>query len=122
MARGQVPAVERAAARAGPTTLAHGDVSARNLRTGPDSEIAFIDWEDVSAEPGIGDLAWLLLSSVEPGRWDEVIAAYGRAPEPAEVLLAAVSQALLSLADVPEESPDAIAWIARVEAASLRAM
>ena len=41
------------------------------------AEIALLDWEDVSAAPGIADLGWLLVSSVAPARWDEVIAAYG---------------------------------------------
>ena len=76
---GRVIGVESAVARAGPLTLAHGDASLRNMRTGPDGEIALLDWEDVSAVPAALDLAWLLVSSVDPERWDHVIAAYGSA-------------------------------------------
>jgi aminoglycoside phosphotransferase (APT) family kinase protein len=73
----QVTAAEEAIAEAGPLTLVHGDAQARNVRTSPDGEVALLDWEDVSAAPGVLDLAWLLTASVDPGQWDEVIAAYG---------------------------------------------
>ena len=35
----------------------HGDASLANMRTGPDGEIALVDWEDVSAGPGVVDVA-----------------------------------------------------------------
>src|SRR6202034_2105809 len=66
-------------AEACPLTLVHGDAQARNMRTSPDGEVALLDWEDVSAAPGIVDLAWLLTASVDPGQWDAAIAAYGPA-------------------------------------------
>jgi hypothetical protein len=56
------------------------------------------------------------VSSVDPARWDEVIAAYGAAGGLAEVLLAAV-QGLLSLAGTAAGSAEAAAWIGRLEAA-----
>jgi aminoglycoside phosphotransferase (APT) family kinase protein len=75
---GRVPASESAAGAAGPLVLTHGDPSAQNMRTSPGAEIALLDWEDVGIGPGVTDLAWLLVSSVEPDRRDEVIAAYGQ--------------------------------------------
>jgi Phosphotransferase enzyme family len=117
---GRVVEAERAAGRAGPVTLVHGDASTRNMRTGPDGEVALLDWEDVSASPGVLDLAWLLVSSVAPGRWDEVLAAYGPAPGIADVLPAVIVQGLLSLGDTPAGSAEASAWIGRLEAADRR--
>jgi aminoglycoside phosphotransferase (APT) family kinase protein len=117
---GRVMEAERAVASAGPLTLTHGDASARNVRTGPGGEVVFLDWEDVSAAPGVADLAWLLVSSVEPGRWDEVIAAYGSGEGLAAVLPAAVVQALLSFADTPADSVAAEGWISRLQAAGRR--
>jgi thiamine kinase-like enzyme len=118
---GHVVEAERATARAGPATLLHGDASTRNLRTGPDGEIALLDWEDVSAGPGARDLAWLLVSSVEPERWDEVIAAYGDRPDVPAVLPALLIQGLLSMSDTAEESGEAMAWSRRLDAAARRA-
>ena len=63
---GRVIEVESAVVRAGPLTLVHGDASFHNMRTSPDGEVALLDWEDVSAVPGVLDLAWLLVSSVDP--------------------------------------------------------
>ena len=74
---GHVVDVEREVAAGGPITLVHGDVSTQNLRTGPGDQIVLLDWEDVSAGPGALDVAWLLLSSIEPEQWGEVISAYG---------------------------------------------
>jgi hypothetical protein len=111
---GRVIDVESAVARAGPLTLVHGDASLRNMRTGPDGEIALLDWEDVSAVPAALDLAWLLVSSVDPEQWEDVIAAYGSAGGLADALPAVVIQGLLSLADAPEGSTDAQAWISRL--------
>ena len=65
---GRLTAVEEAIAEAGPLTLVHGDAQARNMRTSPDGEVALLDWEDVSAAPGVLDLAWLLTASVDPGQ------------------------------------------------------
>jgi hypothetical protein len=114
----RVTDAERAAAAAGPRTLVHGDASLLNMRTSPDGEVALVDWEDVSAVPGVADLAWLLTSSVDPARWDEVIAAYGPAGELSRVLPAAVVQGLLSLADTTAGSAAAMDWISRLGAAA----
>lgn len=107
---------EQQAATAGPSTLTHGDAALRNMRTGPDGTIALLDWEDVSAAPGVTDLAWLLVSSVPSGQWDEVIAAYGPA-DLAAALPAAAVQGLLSLSGTPTGSPDADGWLDRLTAA-----
>ena len=90
------------------------------MRTGPGGEVALLDWEDVSAAPGAVDLAWLLVSSVEPARWDEVIAAYGPAPDLACALPAIAVQGLLSLSDTPPGSAEAAAWIQRFQATASR--
>jgi len=64
---GHIPAVERTAARAGPTTLVHGDASLPNVRSSSTGEIALLDWEDVGAAPGVADLAlWWCLPSTRP--------------------------------------------------------
>jgi aminoglycoside phosphotransferase (APT) family kinase protein len=117
---GRVVEAERAAAQAGPVTLVHGDASTRNMRTGPDGEVALLDWEDVSAAPGVLDLAWLLVSSVAPGQWDEVVAAYGPVAGMADALPAVIVQGLLSLSDAAAGSAEASAWIRRLEAARAR--
>ncbi len=115
---GKVTDSEYATSRAGPPTLAHGDASLANMRTSADAEIALLDWEDVSAAPGIADLAWLLVSSVGPARWDEAIAAYGTPAGLADVLPAVAVQGLFSLSDAPDGSPAAAEWIARLDAAA----
>jgi aminoglycoside phosphotransferase (APT) family kinase protein len=111
---GQVTAAEQAVAGAGPLTLIHGDAQARNMRTGPGGEIALLDWEDVSAAPGILDLAWLLTASAAPGQWDETIAAYGSSAHLGLVLPAVMVQGLFMLSDMPPGSPDANAQSARL--------
>ena len=118
--RGDVCAIERAANAAGPHTLTHGDASAPNMRTSPDGQVALLDWEDVGSGPGICDVAWFLMSSVDPTAWDEVLSAYGDSSGLAEALPAVSVQALLSLAHDEEGSADARAWIGRLEAASAR--
>jgi aminoglycoside phosphotransferase (APT) family kinase protein len=90
------------------------------MRTGPAAEIALLDWEDVGIAPGPTDLAWLLVSSVEPDRWDEAIAAYGRAGQLAEVLPAIAVQGLLSMSDTAAGSADSEAWVARLRSAAVR--
>ncbi len=117
---GHVAAAEAAAARSGAITLAHGDASLLNMRTSSDGEIVLLDWEDVSAGPGVCDLAWMLVSSVDPGQWDEVIAAYGRSDRLAEALPAAIVQGLLSLSGTSASTPEATTWIERIEAAGDR--
>jgi hypothetical protein len=117
---GRVTGAERAIAAAGPLTLVHGDASMLNMRTSPDGEVALVDWEDVSAMPGVADLAWMLTSSVDPARWDEVIAAYGPADGLSRVLPATVVQGLLSLADTTAGSAAAMDWIGRLDAAARR--
>ncbi|GAA5016446.1 phosphotransferase family protein [Actinopolymorpha pittospori] len=114
---GRVAAAARAEGTAGPATLLHGDASLSNCRTSTDAEIALLDWEDVRAGAGVADLAWLLLSSVEPARWDEVVAAYGPAPGLSTVIPATTCQALLSLADTATGSAEEAAWISRITAA-----
>ena len=116
----QVTDAEHAIAAAGPPTLVHGDASTLNMRTSPDGEVALVDWEDVSAVPGVVNLAWMLTSSVDPARWDEVIAAYRQADGLARVLPATVVQGLLSLADTPAASAAAMDWISRLDAAASR--
>jgi len=117
---GRVAAAESAASGAGPLALTHGDASARNMRTSPAAEIALMDWEDVGVAPGVTDLAWLLVSSVEPDRWDEVIAAYGPADQLAEVLPAIAVQGLLSMSDTAAGSADSEAWATRLRSAATR--
>ncbi|MGO8958182.1 MAG: phosphotransferase [Streptosporangiaceae bacterium] len=111
---GRVREAERAIAGAGPATMIHGDASTLNMRTGPDAEIALLDWEDVSVAPGVYDLAWMLVSSVDADRWDEVIIAYGAADGLAQVLPSAIVQGLLSLSDATPGSAEAAAWQARL--------
>lgn len=117
---GEVAAVERRADAAGPHTLTHGDASAPNMRTSPDGEVALLDWEDVGSGPGICDLAWFLLSSVDPVDWDPALGAYGDARGLADALPAVCVQAFLSLAHEEEGSPDALAWISGLDEAAAR--
>jgi hypothetical protein len=117
---GKVAESERAAGAAGPETLVHGDASLANMRTSPDGVVALLDWEDVSSAPGVTDLAWLLVSSVEPGAWDDVIAAYGTSAGLTETLPAIAVQGLLSMSNAPEGSTEELAWIARLDAAADR--
>jgi Phosphotransferase enzyme family len=117
---GRVTESEWMTGSAGPLTLVHGDASMLNMRTGPGGEVALLDWEDVSAAPGVVDLAWLLVSSVEPVQWEEVIAAYGPAHGLTQVLPAIAVQGLLSLSDTPAGSGEATAWIRRLDAVVTR--
>jgi hypothetical protein len=117
---GRVTAAERAAGTAGPLSLTHGDASAQNMRTSPAAEIALLDWEDVGIAPGVSDLAWLLVSSVQPDRWDEVIGAYGRAGQLDQVLPAVAVQGLLSMSDTAAGSAESAAWGARLRSAAAR--
>ena len=117
---GQVTAAERAIAGAGPLTLIHGDAQACNMRTGPGGEIALLDWEDVSAAPGLLDLAWLLTASAAPGQWDETIAAYGPSVHLDLVLPAVMVQGLFMLSDMPLGSPEAHAQSGRLGEAQRR--
>ncbi len=117
---GRIPAVERLAAQAGPETLVHGDASMRNMRTSAKGEIALLDWEDVGTRPGVGDLAWLLVSSVEPSAWSETISAYGHSAGLYDALPAATAQAFFALTDEPLHSEAAAAWVQRIEEAARR--
>jgi fructosamine-3-kinase len=117
---GHVAEAGLSAARAGATTLTHGDASLRNMRTSPDGEIALLDWEDVSAGPGAYDLAWMLVSSVDPLQWHEAIAAYGHVDGLAQVFPAVIVQGLFSLSDTPTGTTEAAAWVERLDAASRR--
>jgi hypothetical protein len=123
---GNVVDAENSLRQAGPLTLTHGDASMPNMRTGPDGEIALLDWEDAGAAPGAGDLAWLLVSSVAPERWDDVIAAYaattGQPADPGVIrsLPSAAVQGLLSMADCAPDSADSAAWLGRLQAAARR--
>jgi aminoglycoside phosphotransferase (APT) family kinase protein len=120
-APGSIPAVlktfESEVARAGELTLAHGDASAQNMRTGPRGEVAFLDWEDVSAAPGALDLAWFLLSSVDPERWSDAVDAYGISKGLEQVMPSTTVQGYLTISDCPDGSKQAAAWNARLEAA-----
>jgi Phosphotransferase enzyme family len=117
---GKVAESDRAIGLAGPLTLVHGDASAQNMRTGPGGELVLLDWEDVSAAPGVLDLAWLLVSSVEPARWDETIAAYGPADGLAGVLPSVAVQGLFSMSDTAAGSAAADGWAQRLGAAAAR--
>jgi aminoglycoside phosphotransferase (APT) family kinase protein len=87
-------------------------------RTGRGS--ALLDWEDVSAAPGVLDLGWLMVSSAEPARWDEAIAAYGTETGLPDVLPAVAVPGLLSMSDTPAGSASAAAWTQRLDAAASR--
>lgn len=69
---------------------------------------------------GIVDLAWLLVSSVDPARWDEVIDAYGPVTGLAAALPAASVQGLLRLVPTIQDSPEASGWVRRLDAAAHR--
>lgn len=126
---GRVADAERSAAGAGPLTLVHGDPSLRNMRTAPDGSdeagtVALLDWEDVGAGPGVGDLAWLLVSSLDPARWDETVAAYAAGGGLVEglpaALPAAAVQGILSWSFTEPGSTESAGWAARVDEAARR--
>ena len=112
---GRIPEADRLAARSGPETLVHGDASLRNMRTSPTGEVALLDWEDVGIGPGVYDLAWLLVSSVDPHQWQDTIAAYGDTTGLSDALPSATAQGFFSLADAPIDSDEALAWVQRIE-------
>lgn len=102
-----------------PRTLIHGDASMRNTRTSVDGEIVFLDWEDTRTAQGEVDLTWLLLSSVEPAAWGDVIDAY----EPDHEALrdcfpANIAQAILAFSDHEPGSEAAQGWLDRLEIAA----
>jgi len=103
----------------GPLTLCHGDASARNARTGPDGEVALLDWEDVSLGTGTDDLVWMLVSSTDPERWDEAIAAYAPSRDLTPEWPDALQQGLFSLSDDPD-GPEAEGWCTRLAEAHRR--
>jgi hypothetical protein len=76
--------------------------------------VALLDWEDVSAAPGVLDPSWLLTASVDPGWWDEAIAAYGSASGLDRVLPAVMVQGLFMMSDTPAGSPQARAQASRL--------
>ena len=117
---GRVTEAERLAESAGPWALVHGDASCDNMRTSPAGEIALLDWEDFGVGPGVCDLAWFLVSSVDPRDWDAAIRSYTGAGVLGHALPAAAVQGLLALASEDEGSPDAAAWIARLAEARRR--
>jgi len=117
---GRIPEADRLAARSGPETLVHGDASLRNMRTSPAGEVAFLDWEDVGIGPGVYDLAWLLVSSVDRHQWKDTIAAYGDTTGLRDALPSAAAQGFFSLADTPVDSGVALAWVQRIEEAARR--
>lgn len=116
---GRVEAAEHAEGTAGPLTLCHGDASLRNVATGPNYEIAFLDWEDIRWAAGVTDLAWLLVSSVPPEAWDRVANAYGVADVEA-VLPSVAAQGILAMSDHADGSPEASQWIIRLSEAAAR--
>jgi hypothetical protein len=116
---GQVAEIERGERTVPGRTLIHGDASLGNVRTSPDGVIAFMDWEDVRLASGATDLARLLVSSVAPGLWTDVLDAY----EPDESALqaalpGAATQGILSLGDQEPGTAQSLGWIARLEALS----
>ena len=117
---GAVSAAGVEASSVGPHTLTHGDASGRNMRTSDTGEVALLDWEDVGVGPGICDVAWFLLSSAEPDKWDEALDAYGDTSGLASVLPATCVQGLLSLDDLADGSEAAKRWVRNLEAASAR--
>lgn len=117
---GRVAEAEREAGRAGSPTLTHGDSSVHNMRTSASGEIVLLDWEDFGLGPGVGDLAWLLVSSAEPRQWDAAIGAYGDAAAIDAALPAATAQAFLSLRGEEEGSASAVARVARLDEAGRR--
>ena len=61
-------------------------------------------------------IAWLLISSVEPGRWPEALAAYGTSAGLTDVLPAVAVQGLFELSETQDGSPEGEAWLARLNA------
>lgn len=106
----------------GGATLLHGDASTRNMRTSAAGEMALLDWEDVGVGPGRHDLAWLLVSSVEPTQWDACIAAYGEPGDMTNAFTSSAVQGVLSLADSPIGSAESEQWQARLREVSRRLM
>jgi aminoglycoside phosphotransferase (APT) family kinase protein len=115
-----VAEIDRRAEAAGPTTLCHGDASSANMRTSATGEIALLDWEDYGTGPGVCDLAWHLVSSVEPADWDRALDAYGDASGLEEALRSACVQGLLSFAFEDPGDDRAVAWVSRLEEAARR--
>lgn len=67
---------------------------------------------------GVLDLAWWLVSSVEPERWSEAVDAYGTSLGLVEVMPSTMVQGYVSMSDLPDGSEDAAAWNARLDVAS----
>jgi hypothetical protein len=116
---GRAAEVERRADASGPVTFTHGDASALNMRTSPEGEVALLDWEDYGAGPGIVDLAWHLVSSVDPKDWDLALTAYDDTSGLRDALPSVAIQGLLSFA-FEEGHGDARAWVVRLEEATRR--
>jgi hypothetical protein len=118
---GKVAALEGAEATAARRTLIHGDASLKNVRTSSLGVIAFLDWEDVRSANGCVDLTWLLVSSVRPELWDDVISAYGAdATELTAAFPNAAAQGIFSFGDSEPGSADATRWVAGIEAVAAR--
>ena len=117
---GAVAAAGAEAELAGPRTLTHGDASGRNMRTSGAGEVALLDWEDVGVGPGIGDVAWFLLSSAEADLWEEALDAYDDSTGFTTVLPVTCIQGLLSLDAHDDGSGAAGQWIRNLEAADAR--
>jgi thiamine kinase-like enzyme len=72
------------ALRAGPITLAHGDLATVNMARDADT-LVLLDWALATAAPGALDIAWLLAgcaSVLEPSR-EHVLATYAGLAGPA---------------------------------------
>jgi hypothetical protein len=82
--------------------------------SGPGEEITLLDREDVSAAPGILDLAWLLTASVALGGWDEAISTYGPSIHLGLALPAVMLQGPFMLSDMTLGSPEARAQSGRL--------
>ena len=116
---GRAVEMERRADASGPVTFTHGDASALNMRTSPDGEVALLDWEDYGTGSGIVDLAWHLVSSVDPADWEIALATYGDTSGLADALPSVAIQALLSFA-FEQGHDNARAWVAGLEEVARR--
>lgn len=118
---GRIEAAEVAEGTAGPLTLCHGNAALENVFTDSSGAIAFVDWEDVRCAAGVTDLAWLLVSSVPPGRWDEVIDAYDASADVRSVLASAAAQGLFILSGQAQlRASPAWGWMERLTEAAVR--
>ncbi len=115
---GRVPNIEKREARHDSPTLIHGDASFLNMRTSASGELALLDWEDVRIGDGTYDVAWMLVSSVEPTQWNQTLSSYD-APllSWTNAFESAVVQGLLTMSSPEISSAAALGWVSRLERA-----